>query len=169
MARALDFRVEITPAMLRLGRLPDDVRKALKAELNTLATKVRDKAKENASTMFQVRSGRYLASIKKSVRSSKTSVVARVYSNDPKAHLLERGVKPHDIRAVNATELAFLSYFGAESFARMVHHPGMEGHAVFSSAFFDTEAEIETDLTAAVKQAAQQNAAGGSVPAAATE
>jgi hypothetical protein len=163
MARALDFRVEITPAMLRLGRLPDDVRNALKAELNVLATKVRDRAKENAASMFQVRTGHYLASIKKSVRSTKTSVVARVYSNDPKAHLLEKGVRPHDIRAVNATELAFLSFFGAETFARMVRHPGMIGHAVFSDAFFSTLGEIKTDLTESVQQAARANEAQASV------
>jgi hypothetical protein len=158
-ARALDFKVDITPAMLRLGKLPDEVRNALKAELNVLATKVRDKAKENAATMFQVRTGHYLASIRKSVRASKTSVVARVYSNDPKAHLLERGVKPHDIRAVNATELAFLSFFGLSKFAKMVHHPGMQGHAVISTAFFDVLGEIEVDLTEAVQRAAKENAA----------
>jgi hypothetical protein len=158
-ARALDFKVDITPAMLRLGKLPNDVRNALKAELNVLAIKVRDKAKENAASLFQVRSGHYLASIKKSVRSTKTSVVARVYSNDPKAHLLEKGVRPHDIRAVNATELAFLSFFGAQSFARMVHHPGMQGHAVFGNAFFDVLGEIKVDLTEAVQKATKENAA----------
>ena len=116
------------------------------------------RAKENAQTMFQVRSGRYLKSIRKSVRSSQNSVVARVYSNDPKAHLLERGVKPHEIRAVNATELAFFSFLGL-TFRRVVKHPGMEGHAVFSTAFFDTLSEIETGLTTAVKDAARANEA----------
>lgn len=165
-SRALDFKVDIDPALKRLGKLPDEFRAAVKAELNVLATKVLGRVKENAQTMFQVRSGRYLKSIRKSVRSSKNSVVARVYSNDPKAHLLERGVKPHDIRAVNATELAFLSYFGAQSFARMVKHPGMEGHAVFSDAFFDTLSEIETGLTAAVKDAARANEVGAALPTA---
>lgn len=154
MARGLDFRVDIDKAMLKLGRIPDDVRDALKAELSDLAGQVRDKAKSNASTMFQVRSGTYVNSIAKSVRAGKTSVIARVYSNDPVAHLLERGVRPHDIRPVNATELAFLSYFGAQSFAKMVHHPGFQGHAVFSDAFFDTIDEIRTGVAAAAKQAA---------------
>lgn len=158
MARSkLDFGVDIDRATLRLGRLPEDVRDALKAELNVLATKVLDRTKQNAASMFHVRTGRYLASIKKSVRASATSVIARVYSNDPKAHLLERGTKPHDIRAVNATELAFFSFFGLSEFAKMVHHPGMEGHAVFSDAFFATLGEIQSGVTEAVKGAARSN------------
>lgn len=146
-----DLTVKIDRALLRMGKMPDSIRNALKAEVDALATKVRDKAKANAGTFFQVRTGKYLKSIKKSVRSNKTSVIGKVFSNDPVAHLLEKGVKPHDIRAKNVKALAFLG----GTFAVEVHHPGFRGHTVINSAFQDMVGEIQTGLDQAVKDGAK--------------
>lgn len=149
-----DVTVKVDRALLRMGKLPDSIRASLKAEVDALATEVRDKAKSNAGTFFQVRTGAYQNSIKKSVRSSKTGVVGKVFSRNPVAHLLERGVKAHDIRAKNVKALAFLG----GKFAIEVHHPGFAGHTVINSAFQDMVGDIRTGLDRAVKDGARVEA-----------
>lgn len=149
-----DVAIKIDRAITRLEKLPDDVRAALKEEINGLATTLRARSQANAATFFHVRSGEFQRSIKKSVRSSKTSVVGKVFSRSPVAHLLERGVKPHDIRPKNAKALAFLGRF-----AEVIHHPGFQGHTIINAAFQDMKAEITEGIGNAVTDALQASQA----------
>jgi hypothetical protein len=142
----LDIQVKIDKGIARLGKMPDSVRAALKVETNALATELRDKARANAGSFFQVRTGKFLKSIKKSVRTSQKSVIGKVYSKDKVAHLLERGVKPHDIRPKNAKALAFLGVY-----AEMIHHPGFRGHTIINAAYQDMKSEINEGLAKAVR------------------
>jgi hypothetical protein len=142
----LDIQVKIDKGIARLHKMPDAVRQSLKKEANILATELRDKSRENASSFFQVRTGRFLKSIKKSVRSSQTSVIGKVFSKSPVAHLLERGVKPHDITPKNAKALAFLG-----GFAKTIHHPGFQGKTIINAAFQEMKGQINEGLTKAVR------------------
>lgn len=142
-----DITVKIDRALLRMGKMPDAVRASLKAEMNILVTALRDKAKANAGTFFQVRTGAYQKSIKKSVRTSQTKITGKVFSKSPVAHLLETGVRPHDIRAKNVKALAFLG----GTFAVEVHHPGLQGHSVIGSALMEMKSKIYDGLGEAVK------------------
>lgn len=153
-----DITVKIDRALLRLGKMPDEVRASLKAEADVLATKLRDKSKDKFSEFFQSRTGAFLKSIKKSVRSNKNGVVGKVFSRSKVAHLLERGTRPHDIRSKNAKALAFLG----GKFAEVVHHPGIRGHTIINAAFQDMQDEIRSGLSRAVKDgtAAADAAAG---------
>lgn len=150
----LDIQVNIDKGVARLNKMPDAVRAALKAETNTLATELRDKARQNAGSFFQVRTGKFLKSIKKSVRTSTKSVIGKVYSKDPVAHLLERGVKPHDIAPKNAKALAFLGRY-----AEMIHHPGFRGHTIINAAYQEMKGEINEGLTKAVRAGVAADAA----------
>lgn len=143
----LDLQVRLDRALLRLNKLPDAVRAALKVEATALATKLQAKAKDKFSEFFQERSGRYLKSIKKSVRVNKKGVVGKVYSKgDPVAHFLEKGTKPHIIEPKNA---AVLFYLG-QAF-KVVHHPGMQGHSIINAAFQEMKPEIRDGLASAVQ------------------
>lgn len=142
-----DITVKVDRALLKMGKLPDSIRNSLKAEMNILVTAVRDKARSNAATFFHVRTGAYQKSIKKSVRSSQTKVTGKVFSKSRIAHMLETGVRPHDIRAKNAKALAFLG----GTFAIEVHHPGLQGHSVIGAAFMEMKSQIYDGLGEAVK------------------
>lgn len=156
----LDIKVDVDRGIARLGKMPDEVRAALKGEANTLATELRDKAKGYAGSLFQVRSGKFQASIKKSVRSTPTRVTGKVSSNDPVAHLLEVGARPHDIvpKSAHALELA-----AGGAFATVVHHPGFQGHAIISRAF----QEMRGDITDGLMKAVREGLAAGAPAAAA--
>jgi hypothetical protein len=146
----LDASVKIDRGLLRLGKLPDEVRAALKTEANELATKLRDNAKSKFGQFFTARSGAYLKSIKKSVRTSKTGVTGKVYSKDPTAHFLEKGTRPHEITIRNAKALAFIGSGGAQVDVASVQHPGMKGHTIINSAFAEMKPEIREGLAKAV-------------------
>lgn len=150
-----DLTVKIDRATLRLGKLPDEVRAALKTEANELATRLRDNAKSKFGQFFTARSGGYLKSIKKSVRTSKTSVVGKVYSKSPVAHFLEKGTKPHLITVRNAKALAFIGAGGAQVDVVSVQHPGMQGHTIINSAFAEMKGEIREGLAKAVTDGAK--------------
>lgn len=142
-----DVTVNVDRALARLGRMPDAIRASLKSEINTLSVDLRDKSRGLAGALFQVRSGKFVKSIKKSVRSSKTAVLGKVYSSDPVAHLLERGVRPHDIRPKQGTKaLAFMGRFG-----EVVHHPGFKGHTIINAAYQGMKDDITAGIIQAVK------------------
>lgn len=153
---AFDIRVKIDRAELRLGKLPDDFRAALRAEIDAKAVAIRDDAKNKAGEFFHVRSGRFVNSIRKSVRSSKTQVVGKVFSKNPVAHLLERGVKPHDIKPKNARALRFFGF--KLVFSEGVHHPGFRGHTIINAAFNEMKAQLRDGMATAVQRAATDNA-----------
>src|ERR1700728_800462 len=99
--------------------------------------------------LLQVRTGKFVRSIKAGIRTGKTSVTGRVYSNDPRAQLFEFGgtTPPHDIAPKNAKAL-LLQMRGGTVFAASVHHPGgkYEARNIIHSAFDEMKAEIVDSL-----------------------
>lgn len=149
----ISIEVKIDKAQTRLGKLPDDLRAALKAEANDLATKLRDKVRENFTGFFRSRSGELIKNLKKSVRSNKKSVTAKVFFKHDGyiAHILEVGAKPHKIEVKNAKALAFLASGGEPGYAVVVNHPGFGGHSFFSAAWEAMKPEIRQGMEAAVR------------------
>src|SRR5262249_19960718 len=117
-----DVKVNIDKGVARLGKLPDQVRDALRNEARELATELQSRAKSNAGEYFHVRTGRYQRSIRKSVRTNAKGVVGKVFSKSPVAHILEKGaVRPaHEIAAKNVRALHFIASGGGETFAAHV-------------------------------------------------
>jgi hypothetical protein len=122
----LKVYVDTSKVKLRFDRLPADVLGRLSATAQQLDDELLAKAKGLASgTVLQVKTGKYLAHIKGSVRTRASSVTGRVWVTDPRANLFEFGGKtgPHDIEPNSAQEL-LLQIAGGQVFAAKVHHPG---------------------------------------------
>jgi hypothetical protein len=139
---------------LKLKAMPQAAHDALVVTVTLDAGEVQGAAQSNASGgLLQSRSGKFVKSIKASVRQSKKRVFARVYSRDPRAALFEWGgtTGPHDILPKDAHALLLRTQSG-NVFAAAVRHPG--GHYgprhIIHSAFDELKSAIEANLEAAV-------------------
>ena len=141
-----------------LGKgLPDSIKKAVvvaeREIVDLLLNKIRGKL---SGDVVQVRTGTYLASLRSSVRQTKSGVTASVFAKDPIANILEHGgiIPAHDIRPDKVRALHFLGTSG-EVFAAVVHSPGAEikPHSVFESTYAEQKTEIESRLNEAVSKA----------------
>lgn len=115
-------------ATLKLGRLPEEVRKQLRPVMvrdgKDLAARVRGKL---SGPVLKVGKGRLLNSIKSQMVENQQTIYVRVFSSGvPYAGIHEHGgrTRPHMIVARNAKALHFMAANGADVFAKMVHHPG---------------------------------------------
>jgi len=149
-----DVQVDASRANLRLEEMPEEVRDALIVAVTLAAGELEGAAQSKASgDLLQVRTGRFVRSIKAGIRTGKTSVTGRVYSNDPRARLFEFGgtTPPHDIAPKN-TKALLLKMRGGTVFAASVHHPGgkYEARNIIYSAFDEMKPEIVENLERAV-------------------
>src|SRR5579864_978798 len=111
---------------LKLHTMVPEVRKALEQVIGAKAQEMRDRAIALASgQVIQERTGKFVASIKSELRSTETSVMGDVYSDDPRAPLFEYGgeQQPRDILPNIAQALRFLGGSAGTVFAAMVHRP----------------------------------------------
>ena len=148
----LDVKVNVDRSLLRLGKLPGDMRQSLKTETQSLSVELQKKSKDKASSLFRVITGKIVKSIRRTVRATDTSVTGRVYSKHPIFRILERGAKPHDIRPKKAKTLLF---FGVHR--EGVRHPGFRGRTLINAAFQEMKPAIRDRLEAAVKGVAKSS------------
>lgn len=139
---------------LRLGKLQPAVHDALLVAVTLDAGELQGLAQSKASgELLQVRTGKFVKSIKASVRQSANRVSGSVYSNDPRALIFEWGgtTGPHEIAAKNAQAL-LIQMRGGTVFARRVQHPGgkYEPRQIIHTAFDEMKGGIESDLKDAV-------------------
>lgn len=149
-----NVQVDASRANLRLEEMPEEVRDALIVAVTLAAGELEGAAQSKASgDLLQVRTGKFVRSIKAGVRTGKNSVTGRVYSNDVRAHLFEFGgtTPPHEIAPKNAKAL-LLQMRGGTVFATSVHHPGSryEARNIIHSAFDEMKSAIVEDLERAV-------------------
>lgn len=112
---------------LQLQSMLPEVRAAIEQVVTQDAIKMRDLARRLASgAVIQSRTGRFVASIKEEVTSTATSVVGKVYSDDPRDPLFEYGgtQAPREILPNAAQALAFMGSAG-RVFAAAVHRPAV--------------------------------------------
>ncbi len=153
-----DVQVDASRANLRLEEMSPEVRDALIVAVTLAAGELEGSARSKASgDLLQVRTGKFVKSIKAGVSTGKNSITGRVYSKDVRAHLFEFGgtTPPHDIEPKNAKAL-LLQMRGGNVFAASVHHPGgvYEARNIIHSAFDEMRAEIVENLEKAVLDAA---------------
>ena len=136
--------------------MPDNVR----AEMKEAAKKLKDEAVNYARTLasgplVNVRSGRYLKSLKGSVSSGQKTVTGKIYSRDPVAHLIESGAtrKAREILPNTKQALSFM-LGGRRVFARAVHHPGskMPAKHLLQQTIDDMQPDIFKELEAALNR-----------------
>lgn len=137
----------------RLDAILPAVRQAVLSAVNLDADRVLDRAKTLAGgDVLQVKSGKYLASIKSSVRSTQRSVYGKVYSRDPRAGLFEWGgtTPAREILPNKAKALAFMGSAG-QVFAGAVHRPVVryQPHSVIHEAFEEMKSDVTKDIEAA--------------------
>lgn len=140
----------------RLQRLPDAARTELVGTARVLDSELIEYARMLASGgLVDVITGRYLRSIKGSVRATSTVVTGKVYSRAPEAHLIEYGAvrKAMDILPNVAQAMSFI-VGGKRIFAKRVHHSGsiMRGRHVLHVALEDMREEILTGMRAALNR-----------------
>ena len=140
--------------MARLEQVAPDAREALKDALRDLETAIAADARDRASAHIHYLGakapGSYVESIHGGVSEKDRSIVGYVRSSHPLAHLMELGVKPHDILPSAAKVLHFEGSAG-EVFAKYVHDPGMQPYPAMIPAFEAARGDIEATLEAAVK------------------
>jgi hypothetical protein len=151
------FTVEIKHDRLdvRLGKVEPGVLKALRGTIETLDAELVNAAK----ALAPVRSGKYRESIKGSVRSSRNSVVGKVYSNSPLAHIEESGahIPAHDI----LPKIEHALHFGGSAgdvFAARVHSPGavLPAKHVIEGAFENMQGQIRSEIEQAARAALRE-------------
>ena len=154
---AVEITVDSSKLDLRLKEMPQQVHDALVVAVTLDAGELQGEAQSLAEQVLRVRSGKFVGSIKSSVRENENHITGRVYSNAPQANLFEYGgtTPPHDIEPNTARALAFLASNGGLMFAASVHHPGGKYRAleILHTAFDTLKSDIAADLTAAVDTA----------------
>lgn len=145
-------------------KLPDSIKNAVflaeKDIVKMLLAKIRGKL---SGDVVQVRTGRYLRSLRSSVEKTNAGVTAKVWTTDPVANILEHGgtIPPHEISPflgrISGKDKRALHFLGTsgEVFAAVVHSPGAEikPHSVFKSTYAEEKTEIKSRLNEAVSKA----------------
>lgn len=144
-------------ATLRLGRLPEEVRKQLRAVMvrdgKDLAARVRGKL---SGPVLKMKSGRLMNSIKSQMVENAATIYVRVFSSGvPYAAIHEYGgqTRPHLIVPRNARALHFMGANGMDTFASVVHHPGSKipARSYLRSSLQDMRDQLIRNMTDAGK------------------
>ena len=135
---------------LRLGKLEPAVHDALLVAVTLDAGELQGRVESLVSgELVQIRTGKFVKSIKVSVRQSANRVTGRVYSKDPVAHILEGGARipPHRIDP-SAAHALLLQVRSGQVFAAHVQSPGAKigPRWIFRQAFDEMKPTIESDL-----------------------
>lgn len=152
---AFDIQVRSDRIKVKLEALPNEVRGALKTTAQALAGELASTARALAGgTLVQEHTGKYVASIRPGVRTSKNSVTGRIHSRAPQAAILEFGgtIPAHEILPKVAQALAFMGPAG-KVFAGRVEHPAstIEKRGVLHAALKDMQGTIVSELTGTVR------------------
>jgi hypothetical protein len=164
-----DVHVDVNRAVRRIDNMPPSVRDALGLTVTEWTGEILGRAKSLASgDVLQVRSGKFVASIRATTSVTNRRVTGRISSAAEQAGIFEFGgkTKPHEISAQNAKALAF-ALGGSTVFAAHVNNPGavfprtqIPGASGGSAGKYSTMWEahrqmaddINADITAAVDQ-----------------
>ncbi len=154
MPQAFDVQIKADRIKVKLDELPEELRGRLKTTTQTLAEKLRTVAQALASgPLVRSHTGKYVASIKTGVRTSKSSVTGRIHSKAPQAQILEWGgtIPAHQILPNTAKALAFLGTAG-QIFAARVMHPAshIDQRGVLHAALDAEQTDIIAELKATV-------------------
>lgn len=146
---------------IRLDELPNNMRTRLRSVAKTLELELLSLARARASgEVLQEDSGKFVASIRGSVRSTKKKVSGRVFSKDPRAMLFEWGgsTPARDILPNAMQVMAFMGSAG-QVFASIVHRPVVQYDArhIIGGAFAQMKGDIEAEMTGAVRDAAAES------------
>jgi hypothetical protein len=155
-----DIEVDASKANLRLEAMPPAVHDALVVAVTLAAGELEGRAQSKASgDLLQVRTGRFVKSIKASVSARANSVTGRVYSRDRRAALFEYGGRTpaHEIEPKRAKALLVRMRSGTV-FAARVQHPGgaYSARNIIHSAFEEMRPEIIGDLEEAARGAVER-------------
>lgn len=126
MSNAVYVDIETSKIEAKLDAIPPAVHDALVIAVTLDAGEVQGAAQSLASgDLLQVRTGKFVKSIKSGVKQNKNSVTGRVYSRDVRAGLFEWGghTPPHLIEPSSKLALLF-DMRGGKVFARRVNFPG---------------------------------------------
>jgi hypothetical protein len=152
------FNIQIDSSQPRKNfeKMPADVRGEMVDAAKTLKDEAVNYARTLASgPLVNVRSGRYLRSIKGRVSSGSKTVTGKIFSNAPEAHLIEQGAtrRPREILPNAKQALAFM-IGGKRVFAKAVHHPGsiMPAKHLLQQTIDDMQPDIFKELEAALNR-----------------
>jgi hypothetical protein len=153
----LTVKVNTSKIDLRLDQMPGDVRAALAEAIEVEGQALLVVARERASTLLQVRTGRFVRHIKFGERRGKNKIAGRVYSADRRAKLFEWGghTPAHEIKPRGARALLLHMRGGGTRFAAGVHHPGgtYKRLQIIHGAFDQMKGRIDEALQEAVASA----------------
>jgi len=147
----------------QLNGLPDGLRLALAAKMNSLAEALYSQVVDvNLNgAVLQTRSGALRQSIRFELETRDARIEARIFSNGetPYAAILENGGKTaaHEILPDKAKALAFVMN-GKQMFARRIEHPGSQiaEHSYLRSALDEQGDEIASNLRQTIVAVAGQ-------------
>lgn len=157
MSDGIVVKVDATRAILKLGRVPEATRAAVRGEVVSLTQALAQLVREKLSGgVLNVQSGRLLNSIRSQMIENPTSVYGKVSTQGvPYAAIHEYGgvTRPHDIRPVNA---GALWWEGAAHPVKLVHHPGSKipERSYMRSSLAEMQDDIVARLTAAAREGA---------------
>jgi hypothetical protein len=130
MARRTAY-AKITLDRAALHRLLESRTGDVGRAMQGVAGRVTIAARTYAATQINVRTGRYLASLRTTFIDGNTFLL---YTLSPYGGYIEFGTAPHVIAARNARFLRFEARDGSILFRQFVNHPGTEAHHILDAA-----------------------------------
>jgi hypothetical protein len=131
----------------RLQTLTPEIREALEIVIRKDVGTILDRARALASGhVLQERTGKYVASMKSSVRSDDGGVYGKVYSDDPRSSLFEwGGSTPARTILPNVAQVMTFALSTGQVFARIVHRPIVKYPArpTINAAFDEAKVPVE--------------------------
>lgn len=159
MPPAFQVRVDSSRVRLRLEEMPTNVRSALRDVTEILDVELVARARSRARSELNVRSGKYLASIRGAISETPRRISGKARARAKQAAILEYGgnIPPHEILPNKAGALAFLRD-GAQVFAAAVQHPGahITARKIIHGAFSEMRGDIVAGMTTAVQRAVEE-------------
>lgn len=154
--------IRLEYAVRTINRLnPQLVAEAWDRAVPAMTRAVFDHAAVNLSgAVVMGRSWRLRRSLKQQVRAGAGGLrVGRVWTSSPVGHLLERGVRPHEIIAKSGTVLRFRGRAGWRSASR-VRHSGIRPRRFLALAAEQSTAELDAILRREIEAAAARPSRG---------
>lgn len=145
--------------LYNLDQISPGMRRTLVREETRAEALLIDRARALASTLLQVKSGRFVASIAGEITDEPSQVMTRVFSGDPEAAILEYGgtIPAHEERPETARALMFRVGSGTV-FAAKVEHPAdvIKPHPTIHRAFAELLPEILSAIITGAGDAVNQ-------------
>ncbi len=129
------FSVEISTSGLEFDEVASKLSKELRQKL---IEKLADVAHASAFFRAPWKTGKLAGSIVKEIGDGEASIQALA----PYAMYVVKGTRPHEIRPVNASVLAFEAN-GRTVFTPIVHHPGSQPNPFMQNAVEDARSKVD--------------------------